>query len=210
MPDISNLATKTILNTKMNKIKTEIPSISNLATISALTAVENKIPSVSNLVKKADYVTRITEIEKKLTDHSHDKYITTPEFNKLKLTEADLVTKTNFDNKLSTLNRKIVSNKTKNLVVENELQKLKAFDSVYFGGKSDFEEDGTQNLLVFQPMQKYFKTVDTGNGNILSWKSKGLSDESIKPPTTSNKILNPTLNFVGTKARIKFSGDCLK
>ena len=46
------LRTKTILNTKINEVKTEIPSISGLATTSALTAVENKIPSVSNLVKK--------------------------------------------------------------------------------------------------------------------------------------------------------------
>ena len=30
------------------------------------------------------------------------------------------------------------------------------------------------------------------------------------PPTTSNKILNPSLNFVGTKARVKFNGACLK
>ena len=37
-----------------------------------------------------------------------------------------------------------------------------------------------------------------------------MSDESIKPPTTSNKILNPSLDFVGTKARVKFNGDCLK
>ena len=59
-------------------------------------------------------------------------------------------------------------------------------------------------------MQRYFKTVDPGNRNILSWKSKGLSDESIKAPTTSNRILNPSLNFVGTKARVKFSRDCLK
>ena len=59
-------------------------------------------------------------------------------------------------------------------------------------------------------MQKYFKTVDAGNRNILSWKSKGLSDESVKPPTTPNRILNPSLDFVGTKARVKFSWDCLK
>ena len=35
-------------------------------------------------------------------------------------------------------------------------------------------------------------------------------DESIKPPTTSSKVLNPSLDFVGTKARVKFSRDCLK
>ena len=44
----------------------------------------------------------------------------------------------------------------------------------------------------------------------MSWKSKGLSGESIKPPTTSSKILNPSVEFVGTKARVKVNGDCLK
>ena len=45
---------------------------------------------------------------------------------------------------------------------------------------------------------------------ILSWKSKELFDKSIKAYTTSNKFLDPSLDFVGTKARIRFSGDCLK
>ena len=31
--------------------------------------------------KKTDYDTKISEIETKLTDHNHNKYITTPEFN---------------------------------------------------------------------------------------------------------------------------------
>ena len=59
-------------------------------------------------------------------------------------------------------------------------------------------------------MQRYFKTVSANDNNILSWRSKGLSDKSIKPPTTSNKIINPSLDFVGTKARVKFNGGCLK
>ena len=83
IPDISNLATKTNLNTKINEVKNEIPSITGLAKISALTSVENKIPDTSNLVKKTNYNTKFTEIEKKLTDHNHDKYITTTEFNEL-------------------------------------------------------------------------------------------------------------------------------
>ena len=51
--------------------------------------------------RKTDYNTEINEIEKKITDHSHDKYITTPEYNELtaekftaRLAQADLVTKT--------------------------------------------------------------------------------------------------------------------
>ena len=58
-----------------------------MADNSALTAVENKIPYVSGLVKKkkkTDYKTKICEIEKKITNHHHDKYITTPEFNNIK------------------------------------------------------------------------------------------------------------------------------
>ena len=68
---------------------------------------------------------------------------------------------------MTSFNRRIVSNKTKHLVIKNELKKLKTFDSIYFRGKSHFEEDGTQNWLVFQPMQRYFKTVDANNRNIL-------------------------------------------
>ena len=30
---------------------------------------------------------------------------------------------------------------------------------------------------------------------ILSWKSKGLSVETIKPPTTSDNSLKPTINY---------------
>ena len=69
IPDITNLGTKTIFNTKISEVKTEISSISGLATTSVLGAVENKIPNVSNLVKTADYDTKINEIEKKITDH---------------------------------------------------------------------------------------------------------------------------------------------
>ena len=48
-----------------------------------------------------------------MTNHKHKKYITTPEFNKLtaenfaaRLAQANIVTKTDFDNKLSSLNKK--------------------------------------------------------------------------------------------------------
>ena len=49
-----------------------------------------------------------------------------------------MITKTDFDAKLSSLNRKITANKSKNLLVENELKKLKTFDSSYFIGRSHF------------------------------------------------------------------------
>ena len=95
------------------------------------------------------------------------------------------------------------------MIVENELNKLKTFDSSYFIGKSHFGEDGTQNYLVFQPMYRYFKMI-TNTNYISSWKSKGLFAESIKPPTTSGNSLTPALSYYGTKTRVKFTGSCLK
>ena len=68
-----------------------------------------------------------------------------------------MITKTDFDSKLLNLNKKITQNKTKHLLIENELNKLKTFDSDYFIGKTHFEEDGTQNYLIFQPIYRYFK-----------------------------------------------------
>ena len=111
---------------------------------------------------------------------------------------------------MSSLNQRITKNKTKHLVVENKRKKSKTFDSVYFHGKSYFEEDDTQNWLIFQPVQRPFKLASDKLSIILSWKSTAFSDESIKHPTTPNKIINPSLDFVGTKARVSFSGDCLK
>ena len=43
----------------------------------------------------------------------------------------------------------MISNKTKYLLVENELKKLQTFDSINFRDKSHFEEDGTQNYFIF-------------------------------------------------------------
>ena len=121
-----------VKTTKPTELENNIPDVSSLPAKTALTAVENKIPNISSLVKKTDYDTNITEIEKKLTDHNHDKYITTPEFNTLaadvfnaRLAQANLITKTDFDAKLSSLSRKITANKTKYSLIENELKKLK-------------------------------------------------------------------------------------
>ena len=128
------------------------------------------------------------------------------------LAQASLITKKVFDAKLSSLNRKITSNKSKHLLVENELKKLKTFDSSYFIGKSHFEEDGTQNYLVFQPMYRYFKIIaGVGNGSyIYYWKSKGLPQEIINSIKTPNHSITPNLDYYGTKTRVEFNGSCLK
>ena len=112
------------------------------------------------------------------------------------------MTKPDFDAKLSSLNRKITENKTKPLLVENELKKLKTSDSSYFRGKSHFDEDVTQNYLVFQPIANTLY--------ISSWKSKGLSDETIKPPVISDNSLTRLIDYLGNKKRIRFTESRLK
>ena len=71
-------------------------------------------------LKKQFMTQELVNLKKKLTDHNHGKYITTPEFNTLaadvfnaRLAQANLITKTDFDAKLSSLNRKINLNKSK-------------------------------------------------------------------------------------------------
>ena len=208
IPDISNLATKTELTTVENKIS----SITNLATKTELTTVENKIPSISGLVKKTDYNTKITDIENILNNHNHDKYVATSEFNTLaasvfnaRLAQANLITKTDFDAKLSSLNRKITANKTKYFLHDNDLS--------YYRGKQYFDEgSGKQNYLAFLPMGKHFKLNSVVGiiDRVLLWQSKGISNESIKPPTTSDISLNPRLSYNDTKIKVQFTGSCLK
>ena len=93
------------------------------------------------------------------------------------------------------------------MLVQDKLDKLKTFDLSDSIGKSNFDKDGTQNYLVFQPMYRYFKLITNTSSSILSWQSKGLSNENIDPPTTS---LSPSINYVGNKIRVKFTGSCLK
>ena len=118
------------------------------------------------------------------------------------------MTKTNFDNVVSSLSCKITENKTRNEYIENLFKKLQSLYLNYFIGKSYFEEDGTQNYIVFQPIHRYFKITNTKY--ISSWKSKGLSDKTITPYATSDNSLTPLIDHYGRKVRVKFNGSCLK
>ena len=78
----------------------------------------------------------------------------------------------------------------------------------YFIDKNHFEEDGIQNYLVLQPLNKYFKI--TNAKYVSSWKSKRLSNENITAPTTIDDKLHEQLSYFGTRARLEFRGRCLK
>ena len=110
IPDISGLATKssvTRLITEQedytDKVKKKIPDISGLASKTELTAVENKIPDVSGLATTS----ALSAVENKIPDITN------------------LITKTDFDTKLKSVSDRVTNNKSKDILLDNELKKLK-------------------------------------------------------------------------------------
>ena len=129
---------------------------------------------------------------------NHDRYVTTPEFNTLaadvsnaRLAQANLITKTDFDAKLSSHDRKITGNKSKHVLVETELKMVKTFDSSCFIDKSHFEEDGKENYLVF--MYRYFEQIaGVRTGSYIYYEqSKRLLGEKINSVKTPSHSITP-------------------
>ena len=58
-------------------------------------------------------------------------------------------------------------------------------------------------------MRKYFKT-DNNSAYISEWKSKGLSNEGIKPPKVGNNNRTPQINYHEHHLRVIVSGSCLQ
>ena len=119
------------------------------------------------------------------------------------LAQENLLATKDFDAKLSSLNRKITSNKTKYLLVENQLKKLKLFDLGYLIGKSHFDEDRAQNYLVFQPILSYFTLKSIC---ITKWKSEELSNETPEVVSKTSNTLTASVNYYGDKVRLRVTG----
>ena len=119
--------------------------------------VENKIPDVSGLATASS----LTAVENKIAD------------------ATNLVTKTDFDAKPKNISDRVTKNKSKDLLLDNELKKSKTFNADYFESRNYFEGgDGTQNMLVFQVKGEYFGRASLGSTEYYTWESKGNSDEN--------------------------------
>ena len=94
---------------------------------SKITEVESKIPSISSVTTNS----ALTFVENKIP------YVTS------------LVTKTDFVPKLKAISNRVTKIKSKHLLVENELKKLKTFDLSYFSRKNCFDENATLIYLIF-------------------------------------------------------------
>ena len=193
--DTSGLVKKTDFDTKIAEIESKIPDVTNLATKIALTAVENKIPDVTNLAIKI----ALTTVENKIPDVS--SLVKKRDYN---IRVAEINTK------LSSLDGKIVEKKTKNESIKNELEKATKNLLLFFLGNTFCGAgDGSQAYLIFQPLHRYVKII-ANTKYISEWKSKGLSDESIKPPTTSDNSLTPLIDYYSCNIRVKFNGSILR
>ena len=84
-----------------------------------------------------------------------------------------------------------------------DIKLLSLGNSMFDGG------DGFQVYLMVQPVYKYFQTTTT-TSYISSWKSKGLSAESIKPFPTSDNSLTPLIDYYNYNIRVKFNGSILR
>ena len=105
IPDTSGLVKKTDYNTELTKTEGKIPDVSDLATTIALTTVENKIPNVSRLATKA----ALTAIENKIPDVS--KFATKTLLTNLSKTVPDistLIKKSDYDTKIAEIESKYV------------------------------------------------------------------------------------------------------
>ena len=91
--------------------------------------------------------------------------------------------KTDFDNKLTSYNRRITSNKTKHLEVQKKLNSLITKDYNFsLGGIYFTSYDGSQNTFVDQPILDTLELKkDKGTDYVLRWKSKGIFNSKLKP-----------------------------
>ena len=97
------------------------------------------------------------------------------------------------------------------MLVENELKKLQTFHSSLFIGQSYFNNDRAQLYVIFQPICKTISTFSGLPDTISEWESKGLSNEKIKPPYTTNKSLFPKKVWMNnSRIKLEFKGSCLK
>ena len=118
------------------------------------------------------------------------------------------MSKTDFDDKLISFDRKITSNKTTYLEVQKRLDSLITKVYNFFISRIYFtSNDGSQNKCVYQPTLDTLELKkDKGIDYVLSWKSKGVFNSKLKSLYTA--LLN-SIKLSRYKMGIKFNTDPL-
>ena len=206
IPDISGLATKlsvTYLITEqenyIDNVKKKIPDISGLASKTELTDIENKIPDVSGLATAS----ALTAVENKIPDIT------------------SLITKTDFDTKLKNISDRVTNNKSKDILLDNELKKLKTL----IGSSAEIKLDEVQTEISFvRGFISYTKnsnlvyeckvsSMKFDNSGKLEWKPKDIYDSSNKNVLNSvqnTKIVSPNIKNINGQSYVFFNGNHFK
>ena len=203
MPNINGLATKSSvtilvkdLDDRIDKVKKKIPDISGLVSKTELTAVENKIPDVSGLATTS----ALTAVENKIPDIT------------------SLITKIDSDTKLKRVSDRVTNNKSKDILLDNELKKLKTrVDSSEKTKLNDVQKEisfvrgfisYTQNSnLVYECKVSSMKPSFYG---ILEWKPKDIYDNSNKNVLNSvqnTKSVAPDIKNINGQLYVSFNGN---
>ena len=145
-------------------MKKKIPDISGLVSKTELTAVENKIPDISGLATAS----ALTAVENKIPDNT------------------SLITKTDFDTKLKSVSNRVTNNKSKDILLDNELKKLKTL--VGSSAKIKFDKVQMENSFnrgFFYYLQQSYLVYECktdsfifDNEKMLKWRSTGIFNYS--------------------------------
>ena len=113
-----------------------------------------------------------------------------------------------FDNKLTSFNRRITSNKTKHLEVRKKLNSLITKYYNFLLDRNYFTSSGgSQNTFLYQPAPGALELKkDKGTDYDFSWKSKRVFNSKLKPLYTA--FLH-SIQLFGYRIGIKFDKDPL-
>ena len=198
--DTSNFVTRTKFSPDTNVLDDKIDK------------VDKKIPDVTSFVKKkTDFDSKITEVEGKIPNISglsSNSSLTVVEHKVPDI--ISLITKTDFDAKLKDISDRVTNNKSKDLLLDNELKKSKTLVGSTAKTKSDEGQiaDGFVGGFYYYLQQSYLvyeckvHSFSFKLNRITVWKSTGIynySDNSNMAPTTDANNQLPELKTDGRK-----------
>ena len=139
------------------------------------------------LLKKTDFDSKITEIEGKIPNISGlatNSSLTTVE-NKIP-DITSLITRTDFDAKLKNISDRVTNNKSKDILLDNKLKKLKTLVGSTAKTKSDegqIEDSFTRGFYYYLQASYLvyeckIRSFNFNNGKISEWKSTGIFNYS--------------------------------
>ena len=82
---------------------------------------------------------------------------------------------------------------------------------MFFIGRSEFSDDLSENVLIFQPIFNTFTMPAGTTDTVMESESKEMSNEKTKPPITANNSFSPKLKWMhNLEIKVEFKVSYLK